>query len=322
MATQVIEATGLTKWYGTRRGILDVDFDVLEGETFGFLGPNGAGKTTTIRLVLGFLRPSAGTVRVFGKDAWRDAAPIHDRLAHLGSDPGYLGELTAGEQLDYLARLRGLPKGAWRRVAERLELDPTVRIRKLSRGNRQKIGVVALFMGDEPLLVMDEPTSGLDPLMQREFLALVAEARAAGRTIFLSSHNLIEVERTCDRVAIIREGRVVEVSSVGRLLGEHWRSVDLVLDAPPAPGAFDLPNVRVGAVTGREIHLVVQGDVNPLLERIARHRVHDIAITTPDVEDLFLRYYHATPVEGTAPPMPPEAATDAPTERVPEEVTR
>ena len=172
----VIEASRLTKSYGTRRGIVDVDFSVTEGEVFGFLGPNGAGKTTAIRTLLGMLRATSGEVTIFGLDAWRDAPAIHARLTYLGSDPGYLGELSAGAQLDYLARLRGLPAGAWRRSAERLELDPTVPVRKLSRGNRQKIGVVALFMGHEPLMVMDEPTTGLDPLMQREFLALIAEA--------------------------------------------------------------------------------------------------------------------------------------------------
>jgi ABC-2 type transport system ATP-binding protein len=291
MSYLVIEATGLTKYYGPRRGVEDLDVGVVEGEAFGFLGPNGAGKTTTIRLVLGFLRATSGTVRVFGEDAFAEAPRIHANVGYLGSDPGFLGELTGGEQLDYLGHLRGLARGAWRPLGERLELDPTVRIRRLSRGNRQKIGVIAAFMGHEPLLVLDEPTSGLDPLMQREFLALVAEARADGRTVFLSSHNLVEVERACDRVAIIREGRIVDVSTVGELLGAHWRSINLVLDTPPAPDAFDLPNVEVAAMTGREVHLMVRGDVNPLLARIAAHGVQDIAITTPDVEDLFLRYY-------------------------------
>jgi ABC-2 type transport system ATP-binding protein len=295
VSQHVIEAVGLTKSYGPRRGIVDVDFAVAEGEAFGFLGPNGAGKTTTIRLLLGFLRATGGMARLFGLDAWSEAPEIHRRVAYLGSDPGFLGELTAREQLDYLGALRGLPAGAWRVLAERLALDPSVRIRRLSRGNRQKIGVVSAFMGTEPLLVLDEPTSGLDPLMQREFLALVAEARVAGRTVFLSSHNLVEAERACDRVAMIREGRIAEVTSVVDLLGSHWRSINLVLAEPPAPDAFDLPNVEVAASTGREVHLMVRGDVNPLLARIAEHRVQDIAITTPDVEDLFLRHYRGEP---------------------------
>jgi ABC-2 type transport system ATP-binding protein len=303
----IIQVASLTKAYGKRRGIVDVSFDVAEGESFGFLGPNGAGKTTTIRTLIGLLRPTAGGATIYGLDVWHDAPAIHERMAYLGSDPGYLPELTSAAQLDYLARLRGLPSGAWRDLVDRLELDPSVAIKKLSRGNRQKVGVVAAFMGHEPLLVMDEPTTGLDPLMQREFLALVAEARAAGRTIFLSSHNLQEVERACERVAIIREGRLVEIATVSELLGEHWRSVNLVLAEPAPDGVFVLPNVQIVAVTGREVHVMVQGDVNPLLDRIASLDVHDIAITTPDVEDLFLRYYHEdqpAPPAAAAPPRP------------------
>jgi ABC-2 type transport system ATP-binding protein len=304
MTSPVIEATGLTKRYGRQRGVEEVEFSVVEGEAFGFLGPNGAGKTTTIRLLLGFLRPTSGSARVFGHDAFREAAQLHASVSYLGSDPGFLGELTGAEQLEYLGRLRGLRRRAWAPLAERLELDPSVRIKRLSRGNRQKIGVVAAFMGEEPLLILDEPTSGLDPLMQREFLALVAEARSAGRTLFLSSHNLVEVERACDRVAIIRDGRIVDVSSVGDLMGAHWRSINLVLDTPPAPDAFELPNVEVVAMTGREVHLMVRGDVNALLARIAAHHVVDVAITTPDVEDLFLRLYRGD--GGSRPEATPE----------------
>src|SRR6185503_1933831 len=167
-------------------------------------------------------------------------------------------------------RLRRLPKGIWRPIAERLELDPSVQIRKLSRGNRQKVGVVQAFMGDAPLIVLDEPSTGLDPLMQREFLALVSEVRAAGRTVFLSSHNLPEVERSCDRVGIIRDGRLIDISTVHALLAGHWRSVNLVLAEPAPPGTFDLANVQVVSASARDIHLMIEGDVNPLIRRIAQ----------------------------------------------------
>jgi ABC-2 type transport system ATP-binding protein len=287
----VIEAAGLTKSYGSRRGIDDVTFTVDEGEVFGFLGPNGAGKTTTIRTLLGLLRPTDGSASIFGLDVWADAPRLHERLSYVGSDPAYLGELTAGRQLDDICRLRRLPKGIWRPIAERLELDPSVQIRKLSRGNRQKVGVVQAFMGDAPLIVLDEPSTGLDPLMQREFLALVSEVRAAGRTVFLSSHNLPEVERSCDRVGIIRDGRLIDISTVQALLAGHWRSVNLVLAEPAPPGTFDLPNVQVVSASARDIHLMIEGDVNPLLRRIAQLDVRDIAVTTPDIEDIFLRFY-------------------------------
>ena len=289
--TNAIETTQLTKSYGRRRGIVEVDLGVAEGEVFGFLGPNGAGKTTTIRVLLGLLRPTSGRATVLGLDAWADAPRIHRRLAHLGSDPAYLGELTARDQLGYLARLRGLAPDAWRPVAERLALDPSVHIRKLSRGNRQKVGIAQAFMGEEPLLVLDEPSTGLDPLMQREFLALVAEAKSAGRTVFLSSHNLPEVERSCDRVGIIREGRLIEITTVQALLAEHWRSINIVVEAAPEPGTFDLPGVRIVTETARDIHLMVRGDINPLMGRIGRLRLVDISITTPDMEDVFLRFY-------------------------------
>jgi beta-exotoxin I transport system ATP-binding protein len=289
--TTAIELRGLTRSYGRRRGIIDVSLEVNEGEVFGFLGPNGAGKTTTIRMLLGFMKPSAGSARALGLDAWRDAPALHRQLAYLSGDPVYLGELTAAHLLDHLGGLRGLPRGAWKPLAERLDLDTTVQIRKLSRGNRQKVGVVQLFMGNEPLLVMDEPTTGLDPLMQREFLGLVAEARAQGRTAFISSHNLQEVERSCDRVGIIREGRLMDIASVQSLLGEHWRSVNLVLNVPAPAKAFDLPNVRQVMSSGRDVHLMIQGDVNPFLRRLAALDVLDLAITTPDIEDVFYRFY-------------------------------
>jgi len=289
--TDVIRTTGLTKRYGARRGVEEVDIAVAEGEVFGFLGPNGAGKTTTLRCLLGFLRPTEGRAEIFGFDCWTRAPQVHRHVSYLPSDPGYLGELTAAEQLTHLAALRGLPATTWRRLAERLELDPTVQIRRLSRGNRQKVGVVAAFMGEAPLLIMDEPTTGLDPLMQREFLSLVAEAKSAGRTVFLSSHNLPEVERSCDRVAIIRDGRVIEVSPVQDLVGSHWRSINLVLAAAAPVGTFDLPNVRIISGDARDVHLMVLGDINPILDRIAALDVHDIGISTPDIEDVFLRFY-------------------------------
>ena len=299
--TEVIEAVGLTKSYGTRRGIIDVDFAVHEGEVFGFLGPNGAGKTTTIRTLLGLLRPTSGRATVFGLDVWGEAPRLHEQVSFLGSDPGYLGELTAAEQLEYVARLRRLPKGAWRQMAERFELDPTVPIKKLSRGNRQKVGVVQAFMGEPPLLILDEPTTGLDPLMQREFLAVLSDLRSGGRTVFLSSHNLPEVERSCDRVGIIREGRLVEISTVQALLAGHWRSVNLVLAAPAPPGTFDMPNVQVVSASARDVHLMVRGDVNPFLRGIARLDVHDVSITTPEIEDIFLRFYdRAAPMTAEA----------------------
>ncbi len=287
----VIEVAGLTRSYGTRRGIVDVDFEVREGEVLGFLGPNGAGKTTTIRCLLGFIRPDRGRATVFGLDVWVDAPALHRRLAYLSGDPRYWGELTAERFFDFVGGLRGLPRGAWRPLAERLGADTSVPIRKLSHGNRQKVGLVQVFMGDEPLLVMDEPTTGLDPLMQREFLALVGEAREAGRTIFLSSHNLSEAERACDRVAIIRDGRIVAIEAVETLPSRHIHAVDLVLAEPPTADAFALADVEVVEAAGREVRLLVRGDLNELLRRLAILDVREMAVARPDLEDVFMTYY-------------------------------
>ena len=287
----VIEVEGLSKAYGRRRGIVDVGFSVGEGEVFGFLGPNGAGKTTTIRHLLGFIRPDAGRATIRGLDAWADAPAVHRSMAYLSGDPRYWGELTAERYFDFVGDLRGIARGAWRPLAERLGADVGVAIKKLSHGNRQKVGLVQVFMGSEPLLVMDEPTTGLDPLMQREFLALVAEARAAGRTVFLSSHNLGEAERACDRVAIIREGRIVAVESVESLTQRHVHAVDLVLAEPPADGIFDLEGVEVEASHGADVRLLVRGDLNPLLRRLATLDVREMALTVPDLEDVFMTYY-------------------------------
>ena len=302
-----IELSHLTRSYGHRRGVVDVTFEVADGETFGFLGPNGAGKTTTIRVLMGFLRPTEGRASIFGHDCWREAPIAHRDVAFVGSDPAYLGDLPAAEQLDVLGRLRGLERGAWRNLAERLELDPTVPIRKLSRGNRQKVAIVQAFMGRERLLVLDEPTTGLDPVMQREFLALMAEARSAGQTVFLSSHNLPEVERCCDRVGIVRDGRLVDVASVQALLDSHWRAVNLMLGTAADPAIFDLPNVRVLAITGQLVQLMVQGEMNELLRRLATLDVRDVSIATPDIEDVFLGFYEGPSADrGLATAMPTE----------------
>jgi ABC-2 type transport system ATP-binding protein len=297
----LVEVTDLRKSYGRRRGITDVGFTVREGEVFGFLGPNGAGKTTTIRCLLGFIRPDAGRATVFGLDAWTDAPALHRRVAYLSGDPRYWGELTAERFFDFVGGLRGLPRDAWRPLAERLGADASIPIKKLSHGNRQKVGLVQVFMGTEPLLVMDEPTTGLDPLMQREFLTLVDEARAAGRTVFLSSHNLSEAEKACDRVAIIRDGRIVAVESVESLPSRHVHAVDLVLGQPTSDASFALPDVEVVLARERDIRLLVRGDLNPLLQRLATLDVRDMEVATPDLEDVFMAYYEA-PAPGEASP--------------------
>jgi ABC-2 type transport system ATP-binding protein len=284
--TSVIEAFGLTKSYGRRRGIIDVGFEVREGEVFGFLGPNGAGKTTTIRTLLGLLRPSSGRATLFGVDAWSDAPRAHASISYVGSDPAYLGELTAAAQLDYVARLRRLPRGAWRPVAERFELDPTVPIKRLSRGNRQKVGVVQAFMGEAPLMILDEPTTGLDPVARQEVLGELMEVLTDDRrTILFSSQNTLDVEQISDQITFIDRGRIVDCGDKESFL-DRWRR--LRLEVPPGTALPSLPGTVAVAGSGR-LTVVTTSRFDPAMPaayRDAGATVH--AVDTMSLEEIFV----------------------------------
>ncbi|GIV00732.1 MAG: ABC transporter [Actinomycetota bacterium] len=250
---EVILADGLTKFYGSRRGVIDLTFSVSPGEVFGYLGPNGAGKTTTIRTLLDLIRPTAGRALVFGLDSHRDAVRIHARVGYLPGEFSLYDHMTGAEYLAYLASLRGgVPAERVAELAERLDVDLSARIRTLSHGNRQKIGLIQAFMHRPELLILDEPTQGLDPLIQHEFYRLIEETRADGRTVFLSSHVMPEVERVCDRVAIIREGRLVAIEEIGDLRAKEMRTLEIRFAAPVQPHAFEgVPGVREAHVNGR-----------------------------------------------------------------------
>ncbi len=288
-----IETEGLTKFYGAHRGIEEISFAVEPGEVFGFLGPNGAGKTTTIRTLLDLLHPSAGSARVFGLDSRRDSVAIRRRLGNLPGDFGYGKHSTGREALSLLARLRGVSGlDSAEALAARFRADLDRPLGQLSRGNRQKIGLILAVFHQPDLLILDEPTSGLDPLMQEEFLTLVREQRQRGCAVFLSSHELDEVERVCDRVGIIREGRLVAVERVDELLDKTPRrvSVEFAEEVDPAelralPGTTDL-EVAEGRVTFK-----ATGDIDPVLQAIARHKVVDLEFSRPTLEEIFLTYY-------------------------------
>jgi ABC-2 type transport system ATP-binding protein len=290
---EVVVAEHLTKSYGKSRGVVDLSFAVEAGEVFGFLGPNGAGKSTTIRTMLDFIRPTQGKVSVFGMDSRADAPRIHARVGYVPGEFGLYERLTAQEYLrDFSAFRGGVP---WTRVAalaERLKLDLEPKIRSLSHGNRRKLGLVQAFMHEPDLLVMDEPTQGLDPLMQQEFFALVDEARERDVTVFLSSHVMPEVERLCDRVAIIREGRMVTVSDVGELKANALRTIVLHFDAPVPVGAFaELASVVHAEGHGDTIRLTVRGHLDEVIKAAARHTVVNVASEEPSLEDVFLEVY-------------------------------
>jgi ABC-2 type transport system ATP-binding protein len=270
-----IRAHSLTKHYGRSRGVLDLDFAVAEGEVFGFLGPNGAGKTTTIRLLLDFIRPSSGRADVLGLDTRRDAIAIRRRIGYLPGDLRLYERLTGRQLLEYFGALRGLRgTGEAEELAERLDVELDRPIQDLSRGNRQKVGLLQAFMHRPDLLVLDEPTSGLDPLIQQVFHELVREAAAEERTVFLSSHNLAEVQHVADRVALVKDGLLVLVETVENLRARSFTRVEATFERLPPAGAFaDLPGVRELERDGDRVVLGLHGPADPLVKALS-HRDH------------------------------------------------
>ncbi|NYJ01286.1 ABC-2 type transport system ATP-binding protein [Nocardioides thalensis] len=292
MSDNAIEINGLVKTFGSFRALDALDLSVAPGEVHGFLGPNGAGKSTTIRVLLGLLRKDAGDVRLLGGDPWRDAAALHRRLAYVPGDVSLWPNLTGGEAIDLLGRLRGgLDTTRRAELLDRFELDPTKRGRTYSKGNRQKVALVAALASDVELLLLDEPTSGLDPLMEEVFQEYVDAFRDRGGTVLLSSHILAEVEKLCDRVSIIRAGAVVESGTLAELRHLTRTSVDAVLSAVPA-GLADLPGVHDLAVEGDRVRFQVETDrIDGAIGALHRAGIRTLVSQPPTLEELFLRHY-------------------------------
>jgi ABC-2 type transport system ATP-binding protein len=291
--TAIIQTEGLTKSYGVHRGIVDVDLSVEAGEVFGFLGPNGAGKTTTIRVLLDLIRPTAGVARVFGVVSSDDPVSIHRRIGYLPGEFNLYDRLTGAETIEYFANLRGgLDRAYSAMLIERLGLDTSRRFREYSKGNKQKVGLVCALQHRPELLILDEPTAGLDPLVQQTFNELLFEAKKEGRTVFLSSHIISEVERTCDRVAIIRDGRIVRQDTVGALreLAAHEVELRFAGEVDPAPYAA-IPGVSNLAVEGRALRMLVTGPVAPVVRLAAQADLVDFVSREPSLEEVFLAEY-------------------------------
>jgi len=289
-----IRVDGLHKSFGRTHALDGLDLTVEAGEVHGFLGPNGAGKSTTIRVLLGLLRADGGTARLLGKDPWHDAVALHRRIAYVPGDVTLWRNLSGGEVIDLYGRLRGgLDTRRRAELVERFELDPTRKGRTYSKGNRQKVALVAAFASDVDLLILDEPTSGLDPLMEEVFQRCVAEERERGRTVLLSSHILSEVEELCDRVSIIRKGRTVESGSLADLRHLTRTSVTAELAAAPN-GLARLPGVHDLDVQGRRVRLQVDTDkLDAVLRCLSESGVRSLTSTPPTLEELFLRHYQA-----------------------------
>jgi ABC-2 type transport system ATP-binding protein len=292
---EAILTQSLTKRYGKRRGLDGLDLELRVGEVFGYLGPNGAGKTTTIRLLLDMIRPTSGSARVLGRDPHTDGVSLRSRIGYLPGDFMVDGRQSADELLSFLGRLRAVPRRNFTDLADRLGLDLSARIRSLSKGNRQKVGLVQAFMHTPELLILDEPTSGLDPLVRREFVNLVKEANAAGQTVFMSSHVMSEVQQTAHRVGIIRSGRLVAVEQVEALRDRSMRQVEVHFERPVPVATFaGVPNVSDLSAEGSMIRCRISGRPDALVKALAQHPLTNLLVEEPDLEELFYAYYSDT----------------------------
>ena len=284
----------LTKFYGSTRGIEGLDLQVDQGEIFGFLGPNGAGKTTTIRMLMGFLKPTGGRATILGMDTWRDSVRIKLSVGNIPGDVNLYENLRARDLLDYIDSYRPGSDPLRGELIERLNLDLNKKIGSLSRGNRQKVAIVLAMMHDPEILILDEPTLGLDPLMQQKFYAILGEFKDRGKTVFLSSHILSEVERICDRVGIVRNGRLVDVRAIEDLRRNKIRHMDVNFGEHVDTGEFEkLPQVLSIEQLNGNARITIKGDIDTLVKLIARYRVEDLTFTQPSLEDFFLSFYGA-----------------------------
>jgi ABC-2 type transport system ATP-binding protein len=293
--TAIIDVAGLTKHYGSKRGITSVSFQVEEGEVFGFLGPNGAGKTTTIRTLMALLKADAGTARIAGMDVWEQSVEIKKIVGYTPGEPALDPNLTGGQILEYFGHLRGGVDQAYlKQLIQRLDFDPTRKFRQYSSGNKRKVVLIQAFMHRPRLLILDEPTNGLDPINQQEFTRMVVEAREAGSTVFLSSHILSEVEQTCNRVGIIREGQLVRVGSVAELKDIKRHEITITFaNSVPAAAFKTLAGVEQveTLADGHTLRLDVSGSADAVVKAAAQYPVVTLTSHEPSLEDIFLRYY-------------------------------
>lgn len=290
----IIEVKQLTKQYGKLKALNGLNLEVSQGEVFGFIGPNGAGKSTTIRILLGLLRKSSGEVTLLGGDPWKDSVELHKRLAYVPSDVNLWPNLTGGEVIDLLARLRGeVNKSRRVELLERFDLDPTKKCRTYSKGNRQKVAIIAAFVSDVELFILDEPTTGLDPLMEAVFQQCITEAKQKGRTVLLSSHILAEVEALCDRVSIIKGGKIIESGTLNEL--RHLTRTSISVETVrPVAGLSELSGVHDIKADGLKVKFSVDPNaLNNVLQHLTQFGVSALNSAPPTLEELFMRHYAA-----------------------------
>ncbi|MGG0728422.1 ABC transporter ATP-binding protein [Bacillus paramycoides] len=288
----MISVQNVTKQFSNGKGLFDITFEVKEGEVFGYLGPNGAGKSTTIRNLMGFIKPTAGRATIFGLDCWGEAAKIQREVGYLPGEISFIEGMNGLEFLNLMQGMRGLKETKRRdELIERLQFDVITPIRKMSKGMKQKVGIVAAFMHDPEVLILDEPTSGLDPLMQQIFIDLILEEKQRGKTILMSSHIFTEIERTCDRVAIIKDGRLVTVEDIHDLQGMRRQVIDVTVSSQDEVQSLTQSNLQFEAVKGKTASIIVQGNYQTVLQILSNYNVTALQTRATDLEHLFMHYY-------------------------------
>jgi len=289
----IIQTNDLSVYYGAHRGIKDLHLSVQKGEVFGFLGPNGAGKTTTLRAVLDIIHPTRGSVTLFGLNSQKDGATVRERLSYLPGELSLYPYMKAGYFLDLLGNLqKNKPDESYlEKLLERVGLDPSRKMKEYSHGNKQKIGVVAAFMGKKDLIILDEPTIGLDPLVQQTVLELVREVRKEGRTVFFSSHNLTEVQAVCDRVGIIQNGELIKTEKVESLINQQLKRLEINFRKKPSHDAFAIEGVKEISRDGNLVLFEVSRDLDRLMEKAAPYGIKDIETKVVSLEEVFLEFY-------------------------------
>jgi ABC-2 type transport system ATP-binding protein len=288
----IISIKKLTKNYGENKGIFDLNIEIEKGEVFGYLGPNGAGKTTTIRHLLGFLNADEGECIINGYNCRKDAAMIQESLGYLPGEILFFDEMTGMEYLKFIANLRKMKNlERMQELIEYFELDPKGKIKKMSKGMKQKIGIVSAFMNDPDILILDEPTSGLDPLMQNKFINLILEEKNKGKTIFMSSHNFEEIERTCDRVGIIKNGKLIKVESIDEIKKNQRKVYSIIFENEEDKDDFEKEQLDIVFKNSHRVDVAIKGDLKPFTTALARHNISGIDVVSQSLEDIFMSYY-------------------------------
>lgn len=288
----VINIKNLTRDFGDGRGVFDLSFEIAKGEAFGFLGPNGAGKTTTIRHLMGFIKPKGGSCEIGGLDCWRDSQKIQSKLGYIPGEISFFDDMSGADFLKFSAKYRGMNgSGRTEELLERFELNPRGKIKKMSKGMKQKIGIVAAFMHDPDILILDEPTSGLDPLMQSRFIDLVAEEKERGKTILMSSHMFDEVERTCQRVGIIRSGKLAAIDSVDTLKAAQVKKYIVTFLSSKAAEDFIKEPLQSEVLTHHRVSVAVQNNIGEFIATLGKYPVSNLSAPTQSLDEIFMHYY-------------------------------